>query len=454
MTNIEETELETGPPPVQEEIKASRRPGWSKFAIDVRPLRHPAYRRMFIGSATSYFGTQFTAIAVPVQVYAITGQSRWVGYVSVAGLIPLLVFALWGGALADVLDRRRLLIFSSILSWLMTLAMLLQAALDVHSPWPLLVLVAVQSGAVAVTMPTRSAIVPRIVPLSEIAQANTLNYTIGQVATVAGPVAAGFMVARFNISLAYAVDALTFTVALWAAFNLPALPPADGSDRRNRGGWSDVMFGLKYIGRTPVLLLSFGVDIVAMVLAQPRALFPAAAADTFGKGSISWLYSAVAIGSVVAGITSGWVARVRRQGLALIGAVIAWGAAVAFSGLAHGLTVTVILLAVAGAADLVSAVYRQTMLLTYTTDELRGRMQGVFTAVVAGGPRLGDLRAGLTAAAFGTTTAWVGGGIACVIVAAILGFAFPALARYTVSAAVTGAQDDVDDEPAASTTAA
>jgi MFS family permease len=438
VTSTDETDLTPGPPPAGGDTDVSQihapppeRTGWQRYAIDTRPLRHAPYRRMFIGSATSFFGSQFTAIAVPIQIYGMTHESRWVGYASVAGLVPLLVFALWGGALADVLDRRRLLLFSSLLMWLMTLGLLVQALLGLNSRWLLLALVAVQSGAVAVSMPTRSAIIPRIVPFGEIAQANTLNYTASQACQVAGPLVAGIVITQFGIGWAYAVDAVTFTVALWAAFNLPHLPPTGVGERRNRGGWSDVMFGLRFIAQSPVLLLSFLVDIVAMVLAAPRALFPAAAATTFGKGSIAWLYSAVAIGSVVAGVSSGWIARVRRQGIALIAAVVAWGAAVAVSGLAHQLWLVVVLLAFAGGADLVSAVYRQTMLQTYTSDELRGRLQGVFTAVVAGGPRLGDLRAGLTAAAFGTTAAWVGGGIVCVIVAIIVGLAFPALARYT-----------------------
>jgi MFS family permease len=433
VTSVEEGELASGPPPIDEEPRP--RTGLMRYVADTRPLRHPAFRRMFIGNGASFFGTQFTAIAVPIQIYDMTGQPRWVGYISVAGLLPLLIFALWGGALADVLDRRRLLLSASVLMWLMTLGLLTQAILGLDNRWLLLALVAVQSGAVAVSSTTRAAITPRIVPINEIAQANTLNYTVGQIGGVLGPLAAGLVITQLGVSWAFAVDALTFTVALWAAFNLPSLPPIGVGERRNRGGWSDVMFGLAFIARTPVLLLSFLVDIVAMVLAMPRALFPAAAATTFGKGSIAWLYGAISIGSVLAGLSSGWIARVRRQGLALIGAVILWGAAVAISGLAHQLWLVVLLLAVAGAADLISAVYRQTMLQTYTTDDLRGRMQGVFTAVVAGGPRLGDLRAGLTASAFGVSAAWVGGGIACVIVAAVLGLAFPALARYTAPSA-------------------
>jgi len=410
--------------------ESAHRTGWRRVAIDTRPLRHPAYRRMFIGSATSFFGTQLTAVAVPVQMYAMTRSNAWVGVLGIAGLVPLLIFALWGGALADRLDRRRLLLVSSTLMWLVTLSLLVQAIAKVNSPWLLLGLVALQSAAVAVTMPTRSAIIPRIVPANEMAQANTLNFTMSNVATVAGPLVAGVLIGTGSgIFWAYAVDAATFTVALWAALRLPAMPPVAGASR-SRGGWSDVIFGLRYLATTPVLLLSFAVDIVAMALALPRALFPAVADNEF-HGGVGWLFSAIAIGSVVAGVSSGWVARIRRQGLALICAVVVWGVAVAIAGLSHHLWLAIVMLAVGGAADLVSSVYRQTMLLTYAPDELRGRLQGVFTAVVAGGPRLGDLRAGLTASAVGTTSAWVGGGIAASVVAILLGIFFPALRRYT-----------------------
>ena len=439
MTSVEETELETGPPNVDispaetasPQGEPPKRKGLAHIAIDVRPLRHSAYRRMFIGGTASFFGSQLTAVAVQVQMYQLTHSSFWVGLIGVAGLVPLLVFALWGGALADVLDRRRLLMVSSTVMWIVTLGLLAQSAVHVNSPALVLVLVAVQSAAVAVTMPTRSAIIPRIVPRGEIPQANTLSYTMSNVATVAGPLVAGVLIASASVAWAYAVDALTFSLAMWAALRLPDLPPEkDVSERK--GGWADIMFGLRYLATTPVLLLSFAVDIVAMVLAMPRALFPAVAEAKFGgEGAIGWLYAAIALGSVVAGLTSGWIARVKRQGIALIGAVVGWGVAVAAAGLAHQLWLAVLLLGVAGAADLVSAVYRQTMLQTYAPDELRGRMQGVFTAVVAGGPRLGDLRAGTTAAITGTTVSWVGGGIAAAIVAIILGVTFPALARYT-----------------------
>jgi len=400
---------------------------WRRLAIDVRPLRHAAFRRIFIGTATSFFGSQLTAVAVPVQMYALTRSSLWVGYLGIAGLVPLLVFALWGGALADVLDRRRLLFVSSVVTWLVTLALLGQALLGLGSPALLLTLVAFQSAAFAVTMPTRSALIPRIVPLAEVPSANTLNFTASTAAGVAGPLAAGVLI-HWGVAWAYGVDALTFTLALWAALRLPALPP-EGST--GRGGLGDVLFGLRYLFSKPVLLLSFGIDIIAMVLAMPRALFPQAADERFGgTGAIGWLYASIAIGSLLAGLTSGWIGRVRRQGAALIGAVVVWGIAVAVSGLAHQLWLAVALLAVSGAADLVSAVYRQTIVQTYAPDELRGRMQGVFTAVVAGGPRLGDVRAGAMVVPFGLTGSWVGGGIACVAVTVLLAIGFPALLRY------------------------
>jgi MFS family permease len=419
-----------GPSYPRADEPGARRSWLSRHAIDVRPLRHPEYRRLFIGSAVSFFGYQFTAVAVPVQMFALTRSSAWVGYLGIAGLVPLLIFALWGGAVADAFDRRIVLLGSSLLMWASTLGLLAQGLLGAGSPALLLVLVAVQSTAFAVSAPTRSAIVPRLLPADEVPAGNTLSYTMSNVATVAGPLGAGLVLANFPVATAYGIDAALFAVVLWAALRLPAMSPE--TSKRTTGGLGDVLFGLRYLATTPVLLLSFAIDIAAMVLALPRALFPQVASDRFGGiGAVGWLFSAIAIGSVVAGLTSGWIGRVRRQGAALIAAVVVWGLAVAAAGLAHSLWLAVLLLAVGGAADLVSAVYRQTMLQTYAPDELRGRMQGVFTAVVAGGPRLGDLRAGLMAG-FGITLDWVGGGIAAAVVAVALGIAFPALRRYTV----------------------
>jgi MFS family permease len=440
-----------------------------RLAVDTRPLRHPAYRRMFIGQAVSSMGLAFTAVAVPMQMYALAQSSLWVGLLGVASLVPLVVFALWGGALADTLDRRVLLLGASALMWSSTLLLLVTAALDATAPWLLLALTALQSTGMGASSASRGAIIPRLVPEAELPAANALSSTAMTLSMTVGPLLAGLLVGDGHYALAYAFDAAAFTVALWAAFRLPALLPGVGtpSGRRARSrpgtvrakakrrrvpagarrghattrpvrsspprgttGWREVGAGLSYIASQPVLWLSFAIDIAAMVLALPRALFPEVADQRFGLGAIGWLFAAISIGSMLAGLTSGWIGRVRRQGVALVAAVVVWGLAVAAAGVAPYLWLAVALLALGGAADMVSAIYRQTILQTYAPDEMRGRLQGVFFSVVAGGPRLGDLRAGGMAAVVGPTVSWVGGGIAAAVVAMVLAAAFPALLRY------------------------
>jgi MFS family permease len=406
------------------------RSGLRRVAADVRPLRHRHFRRLFLGQGVSFVGYQLTAVAVPVQMYAVTGSSLWVGMIGVAALVPLVVVGLYGGSVSDAVDRRRLYIASSCLVWAVTGGLLLQALVSDGNRWVLLGLVALQSVGFALSSPVRGAILPRILDPSLVPAGNTLNFTMSNLGTVAGPLIAGVVLTHGGFAWAYAIDAALFTVGLYAAIRLPALPPLG---ERVRPGLRSVVAGLAFIGTRPVLLMSFAVDIIAMVFAMPRSLFPETAATKFGgQSSIGWLFAAIAIGSVIGGLMSGWIGHVRRQGLALVAAVVGWGIAVALAGLASTLWLTVALLAAAGAADLVSAVFRQTILQTYAPDEMRGRMQGVFIVVVAGGPRLGDLRAGATAAVVGVTASWVGGGIACVVLVLVLAAAVPALVRYRV----------------------
>ncbi|WP_093620251.1 MFS transporter [Actinoplanes philippinensis] len=416
--------------------------------IDTRPLGVTTFRRTWIGNGASYFGFQFTAVAVPVQMYAVTGSPTWVGLLGVAGLVPLLIFGLWGGAAADVVDRRKLLLISSAITWATTLALLAQAVLGVRSAHLLLALTAIQAAGFAVSSPARHSIVPRIVPEPLVPAANTLNYTASTAGGVLGPLAAGVIMGIWStgagVEVAYALDALLFTVTFWATWKLPDIPPvvspaASASPEKPSVGLRGIVTGLKFLVTQPVLLLSFAVDLIAMVFAMPRALFPAAAEQFGGGSAVGWLYSAIAIGAMVGGLTSGWISRVRRQGLALIAAVVVWGLAIGLSGLARSLWLMVLLLALAGMADLVSAVYRQTIMQTFAPDHLRGRLQGVFTVVVAGGPRLGDLRAGATADLTSVSTSWVGGGLVAAGLAVVLGLTSPALIRYRPE------QDRADD---------
>jgi MFS family permease len=406
-----------------------------RIAIDTGPLRHTAYRRLFIGQGVSFVGFQVTAVAVPVQVYVITRSSFWVGVLGLVGLVPLIVFGLWGGAVADAVDRRKLLLVSAAVTWVVTLLLLVQALLQLDNLALIMVLVGVQSAAFAVTSPTRNAILPRLLDRSEVPAANTLNFTVTNVGTVAGPLLAGVIIAKWGgFAVAYATDAVLFTVALYAALRLPPLPPLASGAHLARPGLRSVIDGLRFIGARPVLLMSFAVDIIAMVFAMPRALFPEVAEDRYGGPSaVGWLFAAISIGAVIGGLSSGWIGRVRRQGVALTCAIVGWGAAVAVSGLGRTLWITVALLAVAGAADLVSAVLRQTILQVYAPDEMRGRLQGVFVVVVAGGPRLGDLRAGATAAVAGATFSWVAGGIAAVVIVLITVALVPSFRHYDAS---------------------
>jgi MFS family permease len=401
-----------------------------RAAIDVEPLRHVDFRRLWLGNSLGMVGFQLTAVAVPVQVFELTGSSFWVGMLGLVGLVPLVAFGLWGGAVADAVDRRLLLLGSSLLLWACTGGLLAASLLGLASLPLLLGLVAVQAAGFAVASSTRGAIVPRVLPEPLVPAANTLSFTAGNVALVLGPLLAGLILARWSFATAYAADLAVFTVALYAALRLPPLPPIG---RATVPGLRSVVDGLAFIATRPVLLLSFAVDIAAMVLAMPRALFPETAATLGGRGAVGWLYAAIAIGAVLAGLSSGWIGRVHRQGVALVAAVIVWGLAVAAAGLARSLWPMVALLAVAGAADLVSAVYRQTILQTYAPDEMRGRMQGVFIVVVAGGPRLGDLRAGATAAAFGVTVSWVGGALLATVLVS-LALLVPALRNYDARA--------------------
>ncbi|MBG0820616.1 MFS transporter [Planomonospora sp. ID91781] len=409
-----------------------------RHLVDVRPLAVPAYRRLWLGQGVSYLGFQLTSVAVSAQIYAITGSSFWVGMLGPANLVPLVVFGLWGGAVADAVDRRRLLIGGALVAWAATLALLVQAWTGTASVGLLLATVAVHATGFAVTSPTRGAIIPRLLPAEQVPAANTLNFLVSSIGAVIGPLLAGVALARGGVAVAYLADAVLFGASLYAALRLPRLAPLG---EVTRPGLRSVVDGLRYIAGNRVVLMSFVVDVIAMAFALPRALFPEIAAERFGGSQIAfgWLSAGMAIGSVAGGLLSGWVGRVRRQGVALTFTIAVWGASVAASGLAGELWLMVALLAVGGAADMVSAVWRQTILQTHAPDEMRGRMQGVFTVVVAGGPRLGDLRAGATATWFGATGAWVGGGLACAAAVLAAGLAVPAFRNYRAGG--TGAPD-------------
>jgi MFS family permease len=420
--------------PVTEEAPPPRR-GWRRWAMDTRPLRIPAYRRLWSSTIVTAVGSQLTAVAVPKQIYDITGSSAWVGAASLAGLLPLIVFALWGGAVADSMDRRKLLLITnsgiavtSVLFWL-------QAAGGLDSVAALMVLLAVQQAFWGLNSPARNASIARLVPEDQLPAANALGSTVMQTGQVMGPLLAGVLIPVIGLPELYLIDALALCVTVWAVYRLPALPPLAASGAR-RAGVREVVEGFRYISAHKVLLLSFLADIVAMVFGMPRALFPQLASETYASShegrALGLLFAAIPIGAVVGGLFSGAFSRARRHGWMVIGAVVAWGVAITGSGLSGSLWLAVVFLAAAGVADMVSMVFRGAILLAAATDEMRGRMQGVFTVVVAGGPRLADVLHGTAGSVFGARAAVAGGGLLVVAVMLTLAFAVPALRRYRV----------------------
>ncbi|MFK0123780.1 MFS transporter [Streptomyces nigra] len=416
------------------EVTAAPR-GWRRWAMDTRPLRRPAYRRLWTSTIVTAVGSQLTAVAVPKQVYDITGSSAWVGAASLAGLVPLTVFALWGGAIADSMDRRRLLLITNIGIAVTSVLFWLQAAAGLESVAVLMVLLALQQAFWGLNSPARNASIARLVPEDELAAANALGSTVMQTGQVVGPLLAGVLIPVVGLPELYLLDALALCVTVWAVYRLPALPPLAAAVRR-RAGVREIAEGFRYISLHKVLLLSFLADIIAMVFGMPRALFPQFASETYGSYgeglALGLLFAAIPIGAVAGGLFSGTFSRARRHGWMVIGSVVAWGVAVTGFGLSGSLWLAVVFLTLAGVADMVSMVFRGAILLSAASDEMRGRMQGVFTVVVAGGPRLADVLHGTAGSAFGPRAATAGGGLLVVVLMLGLAAAVPALRRYRV----------------------
>lgn len=419
---------------IEEPVPAPRRRSW---AIDTTPLRNPAYRRLFWGVAATMLGQQMTLVAVPFQVYALTGDSLMVGVTSIVALVPLIVFGLLGGAIADSMDRRRLLLITSVGAAVTSVLLAGQALLPGEGNLAVLwVLTACVSAFAAVNQPTRSAVIPALVGPAGVPAANALSMTVRQAAVIAGPLLAGVLIGAGELFLAYAIDAAGFLAAALLLRGLPSLPPGrDIGPLRLGAAVRGVGEGFVFLRTQPVLLMTFVVDIIAMCFAWPQAVFPELSENRFAgsPNSLGWLFAGVSIGALLMGLTSGWVSRVDRQGAVVLGAIAVWGVAIIGFGWAQSLWLAVLCLAVAGAGDMVSAVLRSSMLQLAAPEEMRGRMQGVFIVVVAGGPRLGDLRAGALASAASVSVAMVSGGVVVVVAMALVAVLVPSFWLFRAS---------------------
>ncbi|MGI8794536.1 MAG: MFS transporter [Acidimicrobiales bacterium] len=393
-----------------------------KVLADITPLRASAdFRRLYVGQMISFLGSQLTVVAVPVQVYALTGSSFAVGLVSLAQLGPLLVGSLVGGAVADAMDRRRLLLVMQVALALTSVPLAVNAMRgDKAALWPVVVFSALAAGFSGVERPARSAAIPSMFDDAEmLPAAYALWQILIQVGSVVGPALSGILLGQVGLAGVYWIDVVSFAAAFVAVLRLRPLAPEGGG---TRAGVSSIAEGLGFLKGRRVIQGVFLVDINAMVFGMPRALFPALGTGLFGGGelTVGLLFAAPGAGALVGALFTGWVSRVRRQGRAVVIAVVAWGVAIAGFGLAKWLPLGLLLLAVAGAADVVSAVFRNTVLQTRIPDALRGRLSAIQISVVTGGPRVGDLESGSVAAVAGPQFSVVSGGIACVVGALIL----------------------------------
>lgn len=409
-----------------------------RLAVDLTPLRASRdFRLLWVGDLVSEAGSQIALVAVFVQVFALTHSAAAVGAVGLVQLVPLAAAALLGGPVIDTMDRRRLLL---VAQWGQAVgaAILLAGALAGRPPVALVYLgAAVVAGFSGFSMSARASTTPNLVPSDQLAAALSLNQVMWNTTLIVGPAIGGVLIDQVGLSWAYGVDLVSFGATIAACLLMSPQPPdvgeRDATSHLLTRAWRQVTEGFRFLSGKRVLQASFYVDLVAMIFGMPRALFPVLAVTSFGGGSetVGLLFSAAAVGAVLGALTGGWVGHVSRQGLAVLWAVALWGLGIIGFGLAGGrLWLALACLAGAGGADVISAVFRGTILQQNVPDDLRGRMSGVHTLVVVGGPRVGDFEAGVVASAFTPTVSVLSGGIVCVAGVGLLAALVPEFARY------------------------
>ena len=412
--------------------RTPRRSRLRRIAIDPTPLRISRdFRLVWGGVFVSELGYQFTRVALYIQVFAQTNSTTAVGLLGLSGLLGQVTGTIVGGSFIDAHDRRRILLLSQVA--LAACAGVLFAGASL-GPAPLGLLYGTNAAmwfVGSIEGPARSAMIPRLVGASLVPSALALYQALWQTVQIVGPGLAGLLIQWRGLPSAYGVDLITYSALFVAALTMRPMPPEH--DPGSARGWRAVGEGFDYVRRHRLLQSTFAIDLIAMIFGMPQALFPALAVSQFKRGTavVGLLFAAPAVGALLQAMAAGWVKHVRRQGTAVIWAVIGWGAAItAFGLVGDHLLVALALLAVAGAADVISAIFRSTILQVTVPDRLRGRLSGIHLLVVAGGPKLGDLEAGLVASWMSPTFSVVSGGLACIVGAGALALVYPELRRY------------------------
>lgn len=411
------------------------------FLVDPAPLRKDRdFRLLWIGQAISVMGRQITTIVLPYQVYVLTGDLLAVGALSLVQLVPILVFALGGGAVADAVDRRRLLLVTQAGLAASSLALVLLALLPAPSVLAIYAVAFVAAGLGAIDQPARASAVPRLVPPERLPAAIAMNQLVFNAGAVIGPAIGGIVLATAGIAAAYLIDVITFAAALVALLLIAPIRPAAGAVRPSIAA---IVEGLRFARRRREVLATFVVDINAMVFGSPRSLFAPLALDVFrvGPAGVGLMASAAGLGALLGSLFSGWTTNVRRPGRAVLGAVAVWGLGITGFGLAtFSFPLALVCLAIAAGADVISAVLRSSIVQILTPDGLRGRVSSIHILVVTGGPRIGDAEASAVAAVVGPALSVVSGGLLSLVGLAAVALAMPEFDRLDLRRAATAGE--------------
>lgn len=396
--------------------------------MNLSPLKNSAqFRKLFIGQTVSFFGSMMTYVAIPYQIYELTKSSFWVGILGVVQLVPLVVAGLYGGAVADVMDRRKILILSELFLIVVVSLMVVNCFLPKPSIVLLFLLAACSSVLAGFHRPAMEAMVPQIVSQEDypaVAALSGLRYSLG---AVAAPALSGWLIAQYGLVSTYIIDVATYSVALWSLWSMS---PVDIPVVSEELGWKSIKNGFYYAIRQPLILGTYLIDIVAMLFAMPMALYPSMAEKWGGAKAAGWLYAALPLGAMALTLVSGFASRIQRQGAAVVLAAIFWGVFIVFLAFAGELYWAVMCLALAGAADAVSAIYRQTIWNETIPENFRGRLAGLNMLSYMIGPLIGNARAGLMASVGGNFFSIFWGGIFCVISCGIMAFFLPEFWKY------------------------
>jgi MFS family permease len=414
----------TPPPP---ELDADLPTGWRAVVPDLRPLRHADYRRLVLGQSVSFLGSMVTYVAVPYQVFQLTRSSLAVGLIGVVQMAAILALAFLGGALADAADRRRLVRLAETGQLLCSVGLLVNASLGRPQVWPVFVLAGAISGLGAIQRPALQGLVPRLVERDELTAAGAIDALVRTVGMIGGPAFAGLLLAGPGLEAAYAVDAVSFGVSLVALTRMRAVPPPADAERPS---FRRVVEGLRYARSRQELIGTYLIDMAAMFFGMPMALFPALAERYGGSTALGALYAAPSVGAFLATVTSGWTSRVHRHGRAISIAAALWGVAIIGFGLAPWLWLALLGLAAAGAADMVSGIFRMSIWNRTIPDHLRGRLASIELLSYTSGPLLGNAEAGAAASLVGLRASVVSGGALCVVSVAATAAALPAFWAY------------------------